>query len=155
MKNPVSAGATVPEPVNCGSPLSDDWSLARAAHIDLRAMGMPRVNLLLIGPDAVVWNVLESLLMDLTEPILSWYRGEPLALPATDASGTLILHDVADLARDEQRQLLEWLEQTMGSTQVISTASQALLPRVQAGLFDDVLYYRLNTVCMDVTAERE
>jgi hypothetical protein len=30
--------------------------------------------------------------------------------------------------------------------------SASLLPRVQSGAFVDTLYYRLNTVCVDVTA---
>ena len=47
-------------------------------------MGMPRVNLLLIAPDGVVRFVLESLLLDLHEPIARWRPGERLALPPTD-----------------------------------------------------------------------
>ena len=33
-----------------------------------------------------------------------------------------------------------------------SQSSASLLPRVEAGVFTDTLYYRLNTVCVDVTA---
>ena len=41
-------------PPTGGSPLPDHWRMARAAHVDLLLMGMPRVNLLLIAPDGVV-----------------------------------------------------------------------------------------------------
>jgi transcriptional regulator of acetoin/glycerol metabolism len=47
--------------------------------------------------------------------------------------------------------LLDWMEHADGRTQVVSTSSAALLPRVQCGAFIDTLYYRLTTVCVDVT----
>jgi transcriptional regulator of acetoin/glycerol metabolism len=33
---------------------------------------------------------------------------------------------------------------------VISTSTTPVMPRVQSGAFLDMLYYRLNTVCVDV-----
>ena len=139
-------------PLAGGSQLPDHWRMARAAHVDLLLMGMPRVNLLLIAPDGVVRFVLESLLLDLQEPIERWRIGQKLALPATDDSGTLVLHEVGTLPTDEQLRLLDWLERAEGRTQVISTSTAALLPRVHAGGFIDTLYYRLNTVCVDVAS---
>jgi len=47
--------------------------------------------------------------------------------------------------------LLDWLDRAAGRTQVVSMTPASLWPRVQAGEFMDRLYYRLNTVCMDVT----
>lgn len=135
-----------------GPPLPDHWRLARAAHVDLLLMGMPRVNLLLIAPDGVVRFVLESLLLDLQEPIARWRAGERLVLPSTEGSGTLVLHDTNALTADDQLRLLSWLERAEGRTQVVSTSSIPLLPLVHAGRFIDTLYYRLNTVCVDVTS---
>lgn len=139
-------------PLARGSQLPDHWRMARAAHVDLLLMGMPRVNLLLIAPEGVVRFVLESLLLDLQEPIERWRIGQKLALPPTDESGTLVLHEAGTLPTDDQLRLLDWLERTDGRTQVISTSSAPLLPRVHAGGFIDTLYYRLNTVCVDVTS---
>jgi hypothetical protein len=155
LEEPFEGTARVSEPTNYSSSMPEDWNLAQAAHVDLRAMGMPRVNLLLVGTDRVVWNVLEAILMHLDEPIVSWWPGAQLALPPIDAAGTLILHDAGALSRDEQRQLITWMDQNLGRAQVVSTTPRQLLPRVQAGLFNDTLYYRLNTVCMDVSAETE
>lgn len=115
-------------------------------------MGMPRVNLLLIAPDGVVQFVLESLLLDLKEPIARWRAGERLVLPSPDQSGTLVLHEAGALSANDQIRLLDWLEQAEGRTQVVSTSTTPLLPRVHAGGFIDTLYYRLNTVCVDVTS---
>ena len=147
----VAAGASrVPSP-DCVTPLPEHWRLARAAHVDLLLMGMPRVNLLLIAPDGVVRFVLESLLLNLREPIARRTNGHALALPPHGLTGTLVLHDVGRLQPHEQLDLLEWLEQGDGRTQVVSTSPTPLLPRVQCGAFIDTLYYRLNTVCVDVT----
>jgi hypothetical protein len=133
------------------SQLPDHWRLARAAHVDLLLMGMPRVNLLLIAPDAVVRYVLESMLLDLREPIARWSPGEPLNPPSPHRTGTLILHDVHALPPADQLRLIDWMEAAEGRTQVVSATSKPLLPRVHAGEFIDILYYRLNTVCVDVT----
>jgi DNA-binding NtrC family response regulator len=51
----------------------------------------------------------------------------------------------------DQLQLLEWLEKRVGRTQIVSTTSESLLPQVESGAFNDILYYRLNTVHVDVT----
>jgi hypothetical protein len=134
-----------------GSQLPDHWRLARAAHVDLLLMGMPRVNLLLIAPDGVVRYVLESLLLDLREPITRWTPGQAFNPPPPDESGTLVLRDVHALAPADQLNLLDWLERAGGRTQVVSTTATPLLPRVHVGEFIDTLYYRLNTVCVDVT----
>lgn len=155
MENPSQVFGETPQtggPLPRGSMLPDHWRLARAAHVDLLLMGMPRVNLLLIAPDGVVRFVLESLLLDLQEPIVPWRAGEKLVLPSTEQGGTLVLHEAGNLATDDQLRLLEWLERAEGRTQVVSTSSTPLLPRVHAGDFFDTLYYRLNTVCVDVTS---
>jgi hypothetical protein len=131
--------------------LPDHWRLARAAHVDLLLMGMPRVNLLLIAPDAVVRYVFESLLLNLREPVARCAAGQPLELPPQGLINTMVLHDVGRLQPHEQLDLLAWLEQADGRTQIVSTSPTPLLPRVQCGAFIDTLYYRLNTVCVDVT----
>ena len=153
MENPplVFAGTThAGGPLPHGSRLPDHWRMARAAHVDLLLMGMPRVNLLLIAPDGVVRFVLESLLLDLHEPIAQWRPGEALALPPVDEAGTLVLHEPGSLTPDEQLRLLDWLERADGRTQVVSTSSTPLLPASTPARFIDTLYYRLNTVCVDV-----
>jgi hypothetical protein len=154
MENPTQAfGSPLAEgPFPRGSKLPDHWRMARAAHVDLLLMGMPRVNLLLIAADGVVRYVIESLLLDLQEPIARWKPGEHLTLPSPYDSGTLVLHDVGSLSGDDQLRLIDWLERAEGRTQVVSTSSTPLLPRVDSGVFVDTLYYRLNTVCVDVTA---
>lgn len=128
------------------------WHMARAAHVDLLLMGMPRINLLLIAPDDVVHHVLQSLMLDLWEPVARWSPGGPLTLPSPAAGGTIVLHDVDALSLVDQRRLVDWLELSKGRTQVVSTTANPLLPLVNAGEFNATLFYRLNTICVDVTS---
>jgi transcriptional regulator of acetoin/glycerol metabolism len=44
------------------------------------------------------------------------------------------------------------LDETAGKIRVVSTTPVPLWSRVKPGSFSDVLYYRLNTVYVDVTA---
>jgi hypothetical protein len=130
--------------------LATDARLARVAG-ELFLMGMARVNVLLVGSEEMVRLILQTELGVLKKPITSWTPGQPFALPPAGRSGTLILRDVGALGPREQGELLEWLDRSNGTTQVISTTSLPILPRLRAGSFIDTLYYRLNTVYVDVT----
>jgi DNA-binding NtrC family response regulator len=96
--------------------------------------------------------VLQTLVQDPEEPVASWCPGERLVLPPAARAGTMILKDVGALAPEDQHRLLDWLEAAAGRTQVVSTTPATLLPRVEAGTFIEQLYYRLNTVCVDMSA---
>ena len=112
-----------------------------------------RVNVLLMGTNDVVHRVMAALHEQLPEPVARWSPGDQFVLPPVEEGGTMLLNDVGSLAIQEQIQLLEWLTTAHGKTQVVSTTPGLLLPRVKAGAFIDTLYYRLNTVCLDGTAE--
>ncbi len=132
-----------------GVPPASDARLAHSACEELFLMGMPRLNVLLGGRDEVVRLVLRTLLSHAEKPIASWFPGEPFSAPPSDWTGTLVMHDVGALGIREQVRLLKW--SAVGKAQVISSTPAPLLPRVSAGTFIDTLYYRLNTVYLDVT----
>ena len=134
-----------------GLGLTEPWRRACLAQESLRQMGMPRVNTLLIGADDIVWRVLGTSL-NLASPIASWRPGEPLQLPDFTSIRTLVIRDLASMTGSEQVRLLEWLDRASGYVQVVSTAGDALLPLVEDGSFINALYYRLNTICVDLTA---
>jgi hypothetical protein len=115
---------------------------------------MPRVNMLLVGPGDVVEKALETLAPSVRTPVASWRPGEHFVLPLTTSIGTMIFRNVDALGLAEQRLLAEWLERVAGRTQVVSTVTAALMPLVESGAFLDVLYYRLNTIYVDVTDRR-
>ena len=131
---------------------AENARLARMAHAEFVEMGMPRANVLLTGKAAATRKVLDTLNGQLATPVISWCPGERLTLPEADINGTVILYDVDALGLEEQILLLEWLGLASGHVQVVSTTAAPLFPRVRAGAFIDTLYYRLNTICLDVSA---
>ena len=142
MENPTTdfANATrVTGSIETFSQLPEDCRLARAAG----------VNLLIVVPEGTN-GFAELLMADLATPVVAWRPGERLMLPQAAQTGTLLLHNVGALSLHDQRYLVEWLERAAGRTQVVSTTPVPLLPLVQAGTFLARLYYRLNTVCVDM-----
>jgi predicted naringenin-chalcone synthase len=80
------------------------------------------------------------------------HRGERLRLsPTSPLVATLVVYDVDTLTRHQQRALNHWIAWN-GGTQVVSTATKSLWPLLQAGAFDEALYYRLNVVMIDPTS---
>jgi hypothetical protein len=132
--------------------MREDWRLAHEAHRELQTMGMPLTNVLLVGAGDVIRMVLGMLRLEQREPVLSWRPGQRLKLPALGHAKTLVLHDVSELTCDEQLSVLRWLDWTAGRIPVVSTTAVPLLPLVKSGAFNDVLYYRLNTVYVDVAS---
>jgi len=105
--------------------------------------------MLLIGVNPANRYRVEASLVELGL-VRTWEPGETLVLPPVTSSGTLILHEVGALTEDDQLRLLAWLEQIDGRTRVVSTTAESLFARVEAGLFIEALYYRLNTVSLTV-----
>jgi sigma-54-interacting transcriptional regulator len=142
MENPSTDFATttrVADSIETLSQLPEDCRLARAAG----------VNLLLIVPEGTS-GFAELLIPELARPVVSWQPGDRLMLPEASQTGTLLLYDVGALSLPDQRYLIEWLERAAGQTQVVSLSTAPLLPLVQAETFLARLYYRLNTVCVDM-----
>ena len=131
-------------------PRGDNSQRASAAHADLRRMGMPKVNTLILGDDDTVCRLL-GLQLSLGTPIVTWEPGQPLDLPAVACARTLVLRDVDRLSAPDQIRLLSWLDRSVGRTQVLSTARGSILPLLEDGAFLNTLYYRLNTICIDLT----
>ncbi len=117
-------------------------------------LGMLSANMLLIGVTSASRDQVEASLVGLGL-VSRWEPGEPLELPSAADTGTLILHEVGSLPHDDQVRLLAWLDQSAGRTRVVSTASTSLYARVEAGLFIEKLYYRLNTVSLNVAPGSE
>jgi transcriptional regulator of acetoin/glycerol metabolism len=131
--------------------LADEARLARSIYRELQLLAMPRVNLLLIGSESVMQHILKLLLPVLEKPFVTWRPGEPLVLPSTAHTGTMIVDGVGALGREDQHRLLEWSNQAAGRIRIVSTAAVPLFPLVEAGTFLDTLYYRLNVICVDAT----
>jgi hypothetical protein len=109
-------------------------------------------NLLLIGPDAATRGFLAPLMASLALPVVYCDGAQP-EFP-NGPVGSLIVCDVGRLTRAHQQQLLEWLNDRSGSARVIATSTRPVFPNVQRDLFSDDLYYRLNTVMLQLNRPR-
>ena len=94
--------------------------------------------------------VVDMLRLDLRGPVVRWRAGQPLDLPSPSRAATLVLENVTGLTTDEQFQVLRWLDDVRGRIRVVSTTNVPVWPRVQVGVFNEVLYYRLNIVFVDM-----
>jgi hypothetical protein len=129
------------------APHGDEWGV----HTDLKLAQITGSNVLLVGPERRVEGLVNVHVPETSAVlVVRCQDGPPRLPPASSPVGSMVLRDVDFLTPTEQRRLFEWLDSTSG-TQVVSTASAPLLPLVEAGAFDDALYYRLNTVYVDLS----
>ena len=120
------------------------------ARNDLQVGAMPRTNLLLVGSSGATRIVLDMLRLELRGPVIRWQPGQPLVLPPPGVPATLVLDNPIALTREDQQRIVRWLEQVVRDVRVVSTTAVPLWPHVQAGEFNETLYYRLNTMCLEV-----
>ncbi len=107
-----------------------------------------RPNVLTIGPRRAVDAFVASAARSLRAPIATVECRDGLTLKR---AGTLVLHDVDHLDAHAQARLIAWLEDPANaSTQIVSATALPLFQRVLAKRFADTLYYRLNTIVLDV-----
>jgi Sigma-54 interaction domain len=78
--------------------------------------------------------------------------GVRLSLPS-NAVGTLFLEHVAECSTEQQHALLEWLDGAPQRVQVIALIERPLFDLVECGGFLSSLYYRLNTIYLDLGSD--
>ncbi len=129
-------------------PLSD-VVFTSGCEVDLRLAQMVQTNILLVGPEPALSNVLAWITADGHEAVVIDRTLAGLRLPSpAPIAGPVVLRDVDTLTLEEQFACLQWLTRTGRHVRVISAASRSLLPLVEARAFSAALYYRLNTVCV-------
>jgi len=122
-----------------------------AAHLpaaERRILARHHANALLVGAVPSTEAVLLALEPLLLDPLALWHPGEPLRLP--ERGGTLVLRNVGRLPPADQNALADWFNRDPYQTQVISTSPSPIFPLVERGRFCEPLYYRLNTVYLEL-----
>ena len=115
---------------------------------DWRAILRRRINVLVIGPPDALAAFGTLARSEMRAPITSIGASLPSFLGGVR---TLILTDAASLDGAQQQRLLTWLDDRRdGDVQVISLTSTPLFPLVETKVFDPQLYYRLNTVLLEI-----
>jgi Sigma-54 interaction domain len=129
--------------------IATDAAAAAVPAGDLRRLISAGSNLLVRGEKSATAATVVALSGDLCTPLVTWSAESHAGLPQL-RHGTLVLEDVDRLDLTTQRALLTWLDGCGGRVRVISTANADLFDRVMNGDFLDPLYYRLNTIVVDV-----
>jgi hypothetical protein len=125
-----------------GHGLQRDVDLARAT----------RANVLVAGADQAVSNALAVIVADVEHTTVLDRSSEPLQLPSpVRCTPTVVIRGIDRLTRDEQGELLDWMMVAKGRSRVIATTSRPLFSMLDAQDFSATLYYRLNTVYVDLT----
>jgi hypothetical protein len=106
-------------------------------------------NAIFEGPEHATESLLLRLEPSLRTPTI-WKRA-PMALELPNHEcRALVLRNLCALDRPEQAALSRWLD---GSRkQVVATTAEPLFPLIARGLFDEALYYRLNTLLVRIDA---
>jgi hypothetical protein len=142
--------ATVNEPpqtivattVPAAGDLSADWELAVTSA----------VSVFLIGEGDVTTGVVDAMRPHLVDPIVNVDCHAGFDLSSVPSRGTVILSDVDALLLADQQCLNTWLVQADHRPRVISTSRTSMLPMIDAGMFIESLYYRLNVLRFDLTS---
>ena len=124
-----------------GTVLSPALGSEITSSLEWRSVCTRQHNVMFEGPPQATEGLLRLLEPHLSQPAIWKGAGTPLEIPM-DECGALVLKDLSSLDRREQQALLRWLGASR--TQVVSTIEHSLLPSIARGVFDEVLYYRLN-----------
>ena len=131
--------------------MASETAAVEVADGELRRLLGAGSNLLIRGEKSAATATVVALSEDLSAPLVTWSAESRAGLPQL-GQGTVILLDVDQLDLATQHALLGWLDDCGGRVRVISTADTDLFERVTAGDFLGPLYYRLNTIVVDVAS---
>lgn len=108
-----------------------------------------RPNILVIGAADVVESTVSALVAELPGPV-SYLRANAPP-PSDNDAGMLVVRDVTALTRDRQHEWLTWLNDVnMRRPQIVATSDVPVYPLVQREQFSGTLYYRLNTILLEM-----
>jgi len=136
----------------CGVMTSSTVSAASVSSpIDERPVRRAwRPNVLLVGALTDVEAALSALVPSASGLVHNWTLDAPM--PPRDRSGVVIIRDVDRVTPTLQDAWVSWLTPGHDRPQIIATSGAPVFPLVGAGVFRSELYYRLNTLLLDLRA---
>jgi hypothetical protein len=112
-----------------------------------RALITVNPNLLIEGPAEGAEKIIDAIATTVRCSVCEWGRPESDQKPAP----ILVVRRVDLFDDSDQRRLVEVLNaETSPVRQVITTSGQSLFALVEKGHFAETLYYRLNTIRLDL-----
>ena len=125
--------------------------VAGHSGLDWDLVSTSRLNTLVIGESETRAAFVDAIRRHLADPLVTVDCRDGLDLSSVPSQGTVVLSDVEELPLEDQQRLNAWLAAADHRPRVISTSRASLFPMIEAGMFVDSLYYRLNVVCFDAT----
>jgi hypothetical protein len=127
--------------MKASSARQSEWTILRTSP----------VNGLLVGSSDLTAAAVAEMEKSLRQPLTWWSPDQGIDLPDL-TSGTLVIRDVDDLDARQQEQLVRWIALHAPGIQLLALAREPLFESVSDGRFSAALYYRLNTVVVEVRA---
>jgi Sigma-54 interaction domain len=122
----------------------NEWRMLRAI----------RPNILVIGAADFVESTVSAIVAELPGPVSYLRPNAPP--PVMEHAEMLVMPDVGSLSEDRQREWLTWLsEMDVRRPQIVATSGVPVYPLVKKEQFSGTLYYRLNTILLDVQTTDE
>jgi hypothetical protein len=116
-----------------------------------RMISAARPNILVIGAADAVESTVSALVARLPGSVSYLRPNAPP--PAIDQAEMLVVPDVAALSPDRQHEWVTWLSNgDVRHPQIVATSGVPVYPLVEADQFSGILYYRLNTILLDMQA---
>jgi hypothetical protein len=114
-----------------------------------RMISAVRPNILVIGTADAVESTLSALVARLPGTVS--YLRPNASPPAIDEAEMLVVPDVTALSPDRQHEWVAWLDNVdVRRPQIVATSGVPVYPLVEADQFSGTLYYRLNTILLDI-----
>ena len=120
-----------------------EWSILRASSLNALLIGAPHLTAAAVG----------MLARGARSPIVRWNPAQ-WDIPAMIA-GTLVIDDVDRLTPVQQERLARWIGGPGTSVQVLALVRTPLFADVEMGRFSASLYYRLNTVMVELRVQAD
>jgi hypothetical protein len=134
--------------VHCSDPASRSSENTDVAEGIALLLRLRWANLLVVGETGA--EFLAQLMPSLASPVAFFNGATP---ECSQAGGTLIIRDVDRLSRSQQDTLCEWLSTKGRPPYIIAISDRSLFSSVRQGAFSEQLYYRLNTVLVDLEGD--
>ena len=123
----------------------------RARELSWSLLRTTQVNALLVGPCQLTEGVVARIDRYARQPLVWWTPEEAVEVPQV-VTGTLVIRDIDRMALAQQERLTQWIGAEGAGVQVLALARLPLFARVRDKRFSAALYYRLNTVVIQVRA---
>jgi hypothetical protein len=131
-----------------GRPAVTRWSVRQAEWAILRSSP---INGLIVGAPHLTATAMALLEKSGRQPVVWWDPEQMSDIPEMIA-GTLVIDDVERLDKGQQERLSRWIGVHGSAVRVLALARAPLYDQVADGRFSAALYYRINTVTVEMRA---